>query len=365
MNLIPDCTLVTGCFCMKKYHNEAKDINDVVNSIKTLLEMPCYIIFNGDNITIPLMKEIRNKLGLTHLSIYCEFEVEKLWSFQFLDTVKKNREIYWPTKDKRTSSETHLITCNKFDFVLKAIESNPFNTSKFCWIDAFLGENFNRVCENYNSYTLLHIMRNITDKFHIQIHSVVDKKFIQPENKKEYYNEYRSPVCGGLFSCGKEIGLRILVRLKEIVEKTTLMGYGHGEEMFYLEVLDEFYDDIVRSYGNYNNIFDNFIKTKKNILYILNVIIKNYISNKYYKEAFDCSKKLLEQIESYELFVEWETYLSILYEYYISSYYYKPKIAIETCEKINKLRELNPYIKNEYNKNKGFYDSQLEYVKYL
>ena len=365
MNLIPDCTLVTGCFCMKKYHNDARDLNEVMNSAKTLLETPCYIVFFGDSHTIPLLKERREKLGLTHLSIYYEFEPENLWSFQFLDIVKKNRDIYWPTRDKRTSSETHLITCNKFDFVLKAIESNPFNTNKFCWIDSFLKENFSQVCEGYNPYTLLHILRNITDKFHIQILNVVDKKYKQPENKREYYNQYRWVVCGGFFSCGKEIGVKILNRLKEIVESTTLMGYGHGEEMFYLEVLDEFYDDIVRSYGDYGQIFNNFIKPTKNIYYIEHIILKNFINYKYYKEAFDCSKKLLEQIESYELYVGWESYLNILFNHYIACYYYRPAIAIETCEKINKLRELNPYIRNEYDKNKGFYDSQLEYVKYL
>ena len=32
----------------------------------------------------------------------------------------------------------HLITINKFDFVLQTTEINPFHTSKFGWIDCLL-----------------------------------------------------------------------------------------------------------------------------------------------------------------------------------------------------------------------------------
>jgi hypothetical protein len=43
-------------------------------------------------------------------------------------------------------------------------------------------------------------------------------KFIDKldENKHEYYNQYRWVVCGGFFTCGKEIGLKILSRLNNI-----------------------------------------------------------------------------------------------------------------------------------------------------
>jgi hypothetical protein len=180
-----------------------------------------------------------------------------------LDKIKKNREVYHPTKDERTCSETHLITCNKFAFVLQAIEENPHNTEKFAWIDSNCSTNMSKICENYSHSNILYILNNISYKFHIQILNVCDKKFKSDELKREYYSQYRWIVCGGFFTCGKEIGIKILNRLKEIVVETTYMGYGHGEEMFYLEVLDEYYDDIIKSYGDYRQILNNFIKPNK------------------------------------------------------------------------------------------------------
>jgi hypothetical protein len=365
MTIIPDCTLVTACFCMNKYNSNARDINETIKSTKTLIDIPCYIVFFGDSITIPLLKEMREKQGLTNLSIFYELEPEKIWSFQFIEIVKKNRESYWPTKDERTCTETHLITCNKFDFVLKVIESNPFNTSKFGWIDSFLNNNCSKICEDYNPYKLLYVLNNVTDKFHLQILNVVDKKFKEPQNKHKYYNQYIWLVCGCLFTCGKEIGIKILNRLKEIFVSTTLMGYGHGEEMLYLEVLDEFYDDIVKSYGDYGQILNNFIKPTKNINYIHNIILNKYVYYGYYREAYDCSQTLLNQIESYELFVEWDEYLSILCQHFVASFYYKPLSAIETFDKVNKLRETNSYIRDAYNKNYDYYDQQFKYVNNL
>ena len=48
-----------------------------------------------------------------------------------------------------------------------------------------------------------------------------------------------------------------------------MLGYGHGEEMLYLEILDEFYDDIERSYGDYGQIINNyFLKTTFLLIYV-------------------------------------------------------------------------------------------------
>ena len=67
---------------------------------------------------------------------------------------------------------------------------------------------------------------------------------------------------------GKSICERICLRLKDIFIQTTEMGYGHAEEMFYLEILDEFYDEIAHSYGDYGQIWNNMVLPMKNVHYI-------------------------------------------------------------------------------------------------
>ena len=87
---------------------------------------------------------------------YIQIELEDLWTYQFLQKVKENRQAYWPTRDERTSAESHIICCNKFDFVLETMTINPFNTTHFGWIDAYLGDGKNglRICEEYNKLVI-------------------------------------------------------------------------------------------------------------------------------------------------------------------------------------------------------------------
>jgi hypothetical protein len=133
------------------------------------MSIPVYLVIYGDKETIPLLKQKRLEYGLTKLTVFHELELENIWSFQLLDKVRENRSIYFPTKDDRTNPETHLITCNKFTFVLKTMNENPFQTSKFGWVDSFIGKDSVKICENYEPTILPWILSNITDKFHIQV----------------------------------------------------------------------------------------------------------------------------------------------------------------------------------------------------
>jgi len=201
--------------------------------------------------------------------------------YQYVDLIKKNRADYHPTKDKRTCAESHILCCSKFNFVLQVMKTNPFNTSKFGWIDANIGANFSKICTGYENHMLLHILHNSSEKFHIQILNVCDKKYMNVALKKEMYLEYRWIVCGGLFICGLN-SAAILNRLNELFIETTQQGFGHGEEMLYLEVLDEFYDDIERGYGDYHMILNNFLRPSKGFDYILEFIIRpTNISNRH------------------------------------------------------------------------------------
>jgi len=177
-----DVTMVTSCYDLTKYHSKSRNINDCINNMKPLLDVPCYLVIFCDNKTHPLIKELRS--NLEHLTHYIVDEFENLEVFKYNELVKKNRLAYHPTKDERTCSESHLLCCNKFNFVLKIMEVNPFNTSKFGWIDSNLNQNFSKICENYTNNMLLRVLNNVTEKFHIQILNVCDKKYKINEKKK-------------------------------------------------------------------------------------------------------------------------------------------------------------------------------------
>ena len=362
MHIYPDCTLVTACYTFNKIHKAARSPEELLEGISTVLQIPFYLVIYCDAVMAERIRKERERYGLTAATSIRQIEFNELWAYQFLDKVKANRSVYHPTKDERTSAETHLITCNKFDFVLQTIESNPFSTSKFGWIDSVVRENMTKICENYNHSVLYKVLNSITDKFHLQILNVCDKKYTKKEHKREYYQQYRWLVCGSFFTCGKDTGRKILHRLKEIVTQTTEEGYGHGEEMFYLEVLDEFYDDIARGYGDYGQILNNIIHPTLNIHYIVYNILKPYSQRGYHRECYDCCTALVRQIESFSIHVPYDLMMQIYFFLYLSSYYYKHHEARIVVQKIRMLCN-NPYFNKEFQKNADFYTSQFSFVE--
>jgi len=319
------------------------------------------VIFT-DKILYEKIHNIRNGYGLNHLTLYIVKEIEELNMYKYIDIVKSNREKYHPTKDDRTSIETHLICCSKFDFVLDIIHRNPFNTAKFGWIDSNVGVNFSKICIDYKKNMLLSVLHNATEKFHIQILNTQDKKYIKTENLKEYYSEYRWIVCGCLFVTGKEIGIQILNDLNTVVMKHTMLGYGHGEEMFYLEILEKYYDDIIKSYGEYNTIVNNLIKLTTGAHYIYHVNILGYLQYGQHKECVECCEKIISAFDNFVIEMNYEIYLNILFSFYISSYYIDITKAKELAHKILQIVEKNPCMKIEFDKNKDYYNDQLKYV---
>lgn len=311
---IPDCTLSTACFDLSAYSPGVRKTVECLERMDVVLSLPVYLVIYANKSVMPCIRKRREEYGLGEYSRFIEREFEDLWVYPYLETVRSNRGRYWPTRDARTCAESHLITCNKFDFILETIETNPFGTSRFGWLDAYLSGPHRtlRICEDYSLDKLLEALDRSTEKYHIQILNVVDKKYKLPENKREYYSTYQYVVCGGFMTCGREVGLRILPRLKEIFVETTEAGYGHGEEMLYLEVLDEFYDDIHRSYGDYGQIINNFIHPRKNIGYVYHVILARYAKFGYLRELYDASMALLKAVREDNLSLDAETMTGLL-----------------------------------------------------
>jgi len=208
---------------------------------------------------------------------------------------------------------------------------------------------------------LLHAMNVLDEKFHIQVMNVCDKKYLHVDQKKEYYNYYRWVVCGCLFITGKVIGHKILNRLNEIFEETTNLGYGHGEEMFYLEILEEFPNELTKSYGDYQHILNNFQESTVGYDYVNEFIVKNYLQKGYYKECYECCLHLLEPFENFTTEIHYSFYFKFLFSLFISSYYHKRDECDKILNRIKDLIKINKEFRHEYEKNKSFYDNQFKW----
>jgi hypothetical protein len=343
---IPDCTVTTACYTLQKYHANARSVEESIQSIETLLAIPCYLVIYCNAEVEPHIKERR--ASLSHLTKIVVQEFEELWCHSLLETVRKNRETWWPTRDSRTCSETHLITCNKADFVLQTIQSNPFHTTRFAWIDSNIGKNASKISHGYSNQMLLHVLHHLTDKFHIQLINVTDKKYKEKEHKREYYEQYRWVACGCLFTTTKAIGMTILNRVKELIVETTQQGYGHGEEMFYLEILDEFYDDIHRGYGDYQDILHNFIRPTTNVVYIYWNLIMQYHDRGYHRECIDACRALIAQFDAFALEINYDLYVRLYSVYYLSMLQMDAAMAEQIAHQIRHYYRINPHFSHQF-----------------
>ena len=291
-------------------------MKETLETIEPLLRIPCYLVIYCNEVMESALMERREPFGSMTKIVVQEFE--ELWCASLVEQVKKNRETFWPTRDVRTCAETHLLTCNKADFVLQTIQSNPFHTTKFGWIDSNIGVHGSKISHQYSNHMLLHVLQHVGDKFHLQLLNVTDKKYKQAEWKREYYMEYRWVACGCLFTTTKAIGMTILNRIKALIVETTQLGYGHGEEMFYLEILDEFYDDIHRSYGDYKDMLHNFIKPTTNFVYIYWSVVMRYAQMGYWKECVDVCRVLIQQYDDFAIEINYDLYVRLYSVYYLA-----------------------------------------------
>jgi hypothetical protein len=359
--MIPDCTLTTACFDLTKYNSTSRDVDKTLENISSLLEVPCYLIIFTDTTLYNAIKNKRDEFNLGVMTHYVVIDVESLDTFKYRDIVNKNRKKFHPTKDERTCAESHLVCSSKFELVLKSIEINPFNTSRFGWVDSNVGVNFSKMCTNYKNNMLLNILHKCNEnKFYLQILNVCDKNYILEDKLNEYYSQYRWIVCGCLFITEKDVGIKILNELNNVFIKHTTMGYGHGEEMYYLEILDKYYDEIVRSYGDYQHILNNFANLSIGIDYILE-ISNRYLNYGYNKECVDCCSKVIQLYDNFDIEMNYNFYFKYLFNMYVSTFYLDREKAKLIVKNIFKLINTTPIMETIYLSNKSFYDAQFCY----
>jgi hypothetical protein len=359
--MIPDVTLVTACYDLSRFHDKCRDADTQITNFAPLLEVPCYLVIFTDQKMFPLIQKIRSGYGMDKLTKYTVQEFENLWSARYVENVKTNRKEYHPTKDERTCAESHLLCCNKFDFVLQAIDDNYFGTKKFGWIDSNVGPNFSKLCIGYTNNMLINVLNRVGETFYTQLITKVNKKFINPENWREYYKEYRWVVVGSLFTTGAVIGRKILAQLKDVFTRHTLAGYGHAEEMLYLEVLETHANLFTTTFGDYKHTINNFVAITKGVEFIYYNFIRTAMEQRYFQEAIDCCTKVIRQLDNYNTEVNYDIYFKIYFELFIATYYVDRERSSAVVKTIFERMRANPLLFKEYQREKAFYDSQFKF----
>ena len=113
--------------------------------------------------------------------------------------------------------------------------------------------------------------------------------------------------------------------------------------MYYLEVLDEFYDDIERSYGDYGQILNNFINITTNFFYVYSLVMSKAFEKQHYREAYDCCTKLIYSVENHLLDtnLDYGLYISTMRYQYYSATHCKPEACEAIIKKMKHIASIN------------------------
>lgn len=141
-----EVTVVSAYYNIPSKFNNNQYIDWIVN----FFNLNCSIIFFSDSETIELIKHKCSDILKCKNIIFINKPFHELyyWSDKFQKIWANHYEL---DHEKYHSPELYAIWNEKPKFVLHAIDLNPFNSSKFLWVDAGCFRN-NNLIKNYSKF---------------------------------------------------------------------------------------------------------------------------------------------------------------------------------------------------------------------
>jgi hypothetical protein len=282
----------------QKYFNLAKDF---------ILKLPYPLIFFTNDDDLISFIEIHRKEYLEKTCI-CKIAFEDLYFQKYSKEIQENKSFHkirneCPIKD---TIPYIILNYNKFDFLSKAIDINPFQSSHFLWLD----------------FGINHIASN-TEEIHkwiLEIKDPIRQLCINPyfsfdQNHKSYFTYHYHNMAGGLFSGS----IQNILQYKELFEKKIIQilsekWYQNDEAIMTLVHYEnpQLFD---LYYGDYQGIVSNYQKPIHNINIIMDMIYK---CNRFSK--FDFLYHILQYLIPFYQIKENQTKYVSLYHLFIDNY---------------------------------------------
>jgi hypothetical protein len=201
----------------------------------------CKLVFFTTNDFVPFIENIRKDLPTKIVAL----------EFEELDGIKKYGNDFWKNEynkdhEKYHTPELYILWYEKKGFVKKAIDINPFNTSKFVWCDA-------GICRNEE--WIPHILN------FPKAYKIPDNKFsVLRITDFEKYDDFQKINCvgGGILAASKDIWLQFYDKydfmIQEYVSQNKFVGKDQSIIASLIKKEPDFFNIIEKING-----FDDFI----------------------------------------------------------------------------------------------------------
>lgn len=347
-------TIVTMFY---KINNSQRSTETYIeNAKKFILTLPYPLVIyinSNEKELFNLLSDEREKNGLTHLTRIYENDIKDTYFYKDLSLIK-NLQTTFHIVNGDLNHETPIyviLNNNKFCFMEKTIEANPFESSHFVWMD----------------FGINHVAKN-TEYIHTWIDKVPDKikqlcinPYIEPIKPKEYFERIYHNCAGGLFTGSKENMLMYIALFKQKTKQIYAEGWYQIDEAVMTLVHRENPHLFDFFYGDYEGIISNYLKPLHSWWLIrLNIDKCRSFDNTYYLY------NILTYLDSYfidECNQHSDDFYNYIINNIISNYYHNSKLLrgavvalIQLKLNINDHRMKNLVSYNESNLN--FYQNK-------
>jgi hypothetical protein len=323
---ISNWTLVTAYFNLTKCPDASveickRDSTYYFNSAISTLSLSHNLVIYCDEESIEKIKSIRPK----YLENKTKYIIREFDDFKFKkqtyvlnDSFKNYREKIISNRkknvyqfDNRNTASYYLFCMSRYSMLKETIETNPFNSTHFSWI--------NFCIERMGFKNLIRLNEGLAvnrDKFSTCYIDYIPQSLI--ENTKEYFKLGRCSMCSGFFTGNKEYMYKVCDLIEDKFLQYLDLGYGHADEQLYSPVYFENPELFEHYYGDYQQMITNY-----KFIYdapeppIYNFIKKSF-ENKNYIKCYEACKFVFNSycLKKCEINDE---YLNKLYYYYMNS----------------------------------------------
>lgn len=233
---------------------------------KFILQLPYPLVFftNDDDLILFIQNHRKEYLSKTHI---CKMGFEDLYFQKYADEIQANKSLHkirneCPIKD---TIPYIILNYNKFDFLSKAIDMNPFESTHFIWLD----------------FGINHIAAD-TEEIHqwiLQVPDSIRQLCINPyfsfdQNHKSYFTFHYHNMAGGLFSGSRQNILLYKDLFEKKLQQILSEKWYQNDEAIMTIVHYENTQLFDLYYGDYQGIVSNYQKPIHNLSIIMDMIRK-------------------------------------------------------------------------------------------
>jgi len=289
-------TLVTAYFNLAKCPDASAQIKErnqeyYLSHAHSTLTLPCSLVVFCDAESYDQLYAIRPD-WLRSKTHYVIREFDDFPNFGMLrNKIIENRTVVHPYHfDPRNTASYYLFCMSRYWMLRETIESNPFNSSHFAWINVCI--------ERMGIPNVRYLKEALSvrrDRFSTCYIDYVPPTLVN--NTKEYFQFGRCGMCSGFFTGNAQNMFAVCGFILDKFAQYVQEGFGHADEQLYSPVYFEHPDLFEHYYGDYAQMITNYVRIRENAEAPVHNFISHAFAHGNYAKCLEACEFVIQSLK--------------------------------------------------------------------